>query len=402
MSFIAVMGKSGNGKTTLVNALTKYYPELYMRAESYTTRAPRTDESGEYKFVSSEYLQSLLRQKKILYIDEAFGHEYAMEASVFNDTRINRIKEIHPNNIDMLKKYDSDVISVVVTSNYDLTNGRNRVDDIAYERIPSDITFFCDYNVPIEILAEDLSRKIQAILLQKHLKLPSPDEIDKFNKNGYDRIALEFDDEKRITTANFHQASKSFFKKKFESIDNKLNNIIEIGSGNGWLSSITNIQLPSIDISDTMNAGSNQKHISISQYNYIPFTYDYVFASLCDPYFYPIAIARMVNMLTPNGCLYISLPSKEWSLLNRGTKQKNSFVDTSGNISEVYSFTFDRNEIINMGELLGFYVEEYFQGYINPPKNTISPAISVPAVENNIDIKNLCVVECYSLKRRLL
>lgn len=402
MSFIAIMGKSGSGKTTLINALIKHYPNLYKRAESYTTRMPRANESGEYEFTSSENLHTLLKENKILYIDKAFGYEYAMKASVFNDIQINRIKEIHPVNIAKLKSYDSNVITVVITSNNDLSKSRNRIDETVYESVPSDLIFFNDFAVPIKNLIEDLSRKIQAVILQKRLGLPCATEIDEFNKRGYDSIAFEFVDNKRITTANFHQASEKFFKQKINSIGSKPN-IIEIGSGNGWLSSIANFQIPSIDVSDSMNAGVNQKHISISKYTYTPFTYDYVFASLCDPYFYPTAIAKMISMLKPDGRLCISLPSKEWSLLNRGLKQKTSFIDTFGNTYEVYSFTYSNNEIIDMGELLGFCVEEYVKGYIDTQKNSnISPAISIPATENNVDINNLCIVECYTIKRRNL
>jgi len=402
MSFIAIIGKTGSGKTTLVNALTMYYPNLYRRAESYTTRMPRDNESGEYEFISSEKLHTLLSENKILYIDQAFGYEYAMKASVFNDTRTNRIKEIHPDNIAKLKSHDSDVITVVVTAAANSIIDRNRIDNLVYEDIPSDLTFFNDFTTPIEILAEDLSRKIQAIILQKKLKLPDATTIDRINKHGYDKIAFEFDDDKRITTANFHQASKDFFKEKLDSINEQLK-IIEIGSGNGWLSTITDHQIPSIDVSDGMNAGINQEHISISEYNYTAFSYDKVFASLCDPYFYPTAIAKMVSMLKPDGCLYISLPSKEWSLLNRGEKQSTNFIDTLGNRYEVYSFTYALSDMLSMGGLLGFYIDEYYKGYLDTQKVTkISPAISSPAQRVHIDISTLCIVECYTIKRKRL
>lgn len=401
MSFIAIMGKSGSGKTTLINALIKAYPNFYMRAESYTTRSPRENETGEYEFITSNKMHSMLENKEILYIDEAFGYEYAMNACVFNDTRINRIKEIHPHNITKLRIYEENVITVLIINNHSKEN-RNRIDDFEYESVVADLTFINDISVPLDLQVEALSRKIQAIIMQKQLELPDAKDIDEINKKGYDNIAAEFTDRKRLTTANFHQASESFFKDKIMLLDKK-DNIIEIGSGNGWLSSVANFDIPSIDLSDKMNAGLNQNHISISQYDYVPFSYDRVFASLCDPYFYPIAIARMINMLKPDGRLYLSLPSKEWSTLNRGEKQKTVFIDSNGNESEVYSFTYSLNEINRIGKYLGFYVDEYVQGFINPQHiDFLSPAITAPAKQNNIDINTLCVVECYTLKRRIL
>ena len=53
---IIVLGPSGVGKSTLINALTDKYPKMFGFSVSYTTRAPRPGEVDgvNYNFISKD------------------------------------------------------------------------------------------------------------------------------------------------------------------------------------------------------------------------------------------------------------------------------------------------------------------------------------------------------------
>lgn len=400
MSFIAVMGISGCGKTEIVNSLVKRYPILYQRAKSFTTRSKRVDEGEEYNFVTSDELSLMLLNGEIRYIDEAYGYQYAMHSSVFNRLDVDVVKEIHPRNIKALEQFCRDVITVAIIP-HGKVDVRGREEDISYGTLSVNIEMINDFTKEIDEIADNLSRRIQAFKLQRKLNIPEYHVIDDLNQKAYSSISREFDDVHRITTANFHQCSKQFFLDRLSVLGEQPGlKIIEIGSGNGWLEEISGFALPSIDLSETMSAGFQQRHIGIMELNNKSQQYDYVFSSLCDPYFYPEAVARMVEILKPNGRICISLPGWEWSQINRRSKNTTTFISQSGEEIEAYSFIPSKLQIEQMGAILGFEIEEYFEGHLDPESTfPISPAISKPAAEAGVCIYDICIVECYMLKR---
>ena len=75
--FVAVGGRSGVGKTTLVNQLLKMYPMRFKRPLSYTTREKRMGENeNEYCFVSHSKMLTLYKQGKLANIDFNYNNFY--------------------------------------------------------------------------------------------------------------------------------------------------------------------------------------------------------------------------------------------------------------------------------------------------------------------------------------
>lgn len=398
MSFVAVIGASGCGKTTIINTMIQRFPHLYLRAKSYTTRPKRDNEFSEYEFVSDEQLQELLSEGKILYIDEAYGYKYAMDATVFLPQDKDIVKEIHPSNVKKIEKHCDDLIIVKVVSSTFCEN-RGRIEDYDSSCVRADITISNNVEGSLEALINTLSRQIQAIKFQRNLGLPLSDEIDRSNLAGYNKIASEFYDIKRITTANFHDASASFFKKELDRCKRE-DVILEVGSGNGWLNSLSNKNLPSIDIADEMDAGVGQEHVGVRQFKCGDDTFDAIFASLCDPYFYPEAIIALLRILKRGGRLVISLPSHEWCRLNRDGAKKTKFVGDDGSACEVYSFTYSQEQIVFMGKKLGFIIDKYEKCKLGADyRNKISNEIIRPAQAHGLDAKELCIVECYVIRK---
>lgn len=397
MCFIAVIGKSGAGKTLIINALINKYPKEYRRAKSFTTRAPRCPDEKEYTFVTEEQMQKMLDERKIKYIDEAFGKLYAMDGSIFDDSNLNYIKEIHPNNISKIKQYAKHIITVKVESK-DTDDDRNRIDNYDYSAFKADIVIYNSKAYTIELLAKDLHRKIEAQKLHIKMGLPAFYEIDAVNKAGYDKVAACFIDEKRITTANFHDASAEFFIKESHQI--KLDDIIlELGSGNGWLAELLKIDAPSIDISGEMNGGPLKRIASASLIPALSCTYDIIIASLCDPFFYPAAIAEMMRVLRVNGRVVLSIPSYDWSIINRNNEIKTKFICDNGYIAEVYSFIYSYSQIVSIGEKLGFAVKTYKSYPLKNVNSKVSSAIIDPCIKHKCDYKALNIVDCYVLTK---
>lgn len=78
--FVAIGGKSGVGKTTLVKNLIKSYPNIFRRLISYTTRPKRMGEDkSEYIFISEDEMKGLHKQEKLANFDLNYGNYYAMD-----------------------------------------------------------------------------------------------------------------------------------------------------------------------------------------------------------------------------------------------------------------------------------------------------------------------------------
>lgn len=395
MCFIAVIGKSGTGKTALINALINKFPMIYKRVKSFTTREPRCVGEKEYEFVTEKQMRHMLEDGKIKYIDEAFGKLYAMDGAVFDDKKYNYIKEIHPNNVSKIKQYVENTIVVKVISE-DIDDDRNRLDNYDYEAFNADIVIYNSRAYSIELLAIELHRKIEAQKIHYEMGFPTSFEIDTINKVGYDRVASDFVDDKRVTTANFHDASAMFFIEESHSIKHN-DLILELGSGNGWLSSLLKLDIPSIDISREMDGGHLKSVASASSIPAPSCTYNTIFASLCDPYFYPVAIAEIMRVLKVNGRFILSIPSYDWAVINRNNEMKTKFICENGDVVEVYSFIYNLYQIISIGKRLGFIVETHKSYPIGNSKGKISPAILDPCLKNKCNYKTLNIVDCYVL-----
>lgn len=395
MCFIAVIGKSGTGKTVLINALINKFPTVYKRVKSFTTREPRCAGENEYEFITEKQMQQMLEDGKIKYIDEAFGKLYAMDGSVFDDKDFNYIKEIHPNNVSRIKQYAKHIIVVKVVSE-DIDDDRNRLDNFNYGAFNADIVIYNSKSYSIELLAIDLNRKIEAQKLHFEMGFPASFEIDAINKAGYDRVAADFVDDKRVTTANFHDASAAFFIDESHKIKHD-DSILELGSGNGWLSSLLKRDIPSIDISREMNGGHLKSVASASSIPVSSSTYNTIFASLCDPYFYPVAIAEIMRVLKVNGRVVLSIPSYDWAVINRNNEIKTKFICENGEVAEVYSFIYSYNQMISIGKRLGFVVETHKSYPVRNNRGKISPAILDPCLKNKCDYTTLNIVDCYVL-----
>lgn len=72
-----VSAPSGAGKTTLCKMAVDFFPDL-RHSVSYTTRSPREGEINgiDYKFVSNEIFDRMLKKKEFLEWAEVHGHRY--------------------------------------------------------------------------------------------------------------------------------------------------------------------------------------------------------------------------------------------------------------------------------------------------------------------------------------
>lgn len=99
---VLVAGRSGCGKTTVVDALVAAFPSAYARVPSFTSRARRPGEGDEeYGFVTREELLGMSERGELLSLDEAYGEYYGMSRRAISAITAGgrfAVKEMHAKN----------------------------------------------------------------------------------------------------------------------------------------------------------------------------------------------------------------------------------------------------------------------------------------------------------------
>lgn len=411
---VLVGGPSGMGKTTLISDLITRYPEYFERPISYTTRPKRTTEdNSEYEFVSIEQFNELSNENKFVTVDNVYGHFYAMTTESINQIlRKGKvpIKEIHPKNFHKIKEKYPDLLTILlIGKQIDPNTPDERIikDASYFQTIDSsifDLIMLNDLTTPITNRSKYLFNIIHVTLSTSQL-FPRPNTIDEVNVKGYDLIANEFTEEKRITTKNFHTVSFPYFDRSIKEYIKEGDKVLEVGPGRNWL--LNNFKFPeieysAIEISNRMIIKAKTSDAINSSIRYSKFDseiYDIVIASLADPNFYPASICEIYRILKYNGFFIFSIPSSNWSdNLRDSEKNKTTFQYNRNKPATVYSFTFNPENATRLTELCGFKtIESYGVKAKFEPSEKISEAI-ITACKNSgkstLDLEILTFIIC--------
>lgn len=353
--FLLIGGISGIGKTTLIDFLLSTYPDYFEQPLSYTSR-PRRDESERYIFVTKEEILELNDRGELINLDFVHGDYYGIKKDTITEIQSKNkipIKEIHPKNFFKFKKAEFNSISLILENKH-LSNKSIPFGSRA-SRVEEDFDMesFQDYDIKLNIsnlttamIAEIFIRRVYSFKFHRSL-YPHPNEIDILNKSGYNQIAGEFDDNKRVTTKNFHDVTIEYWNRLFEGYKSKQQfKILEIGCGNGWLfdtvKSYTNSLRFGLDISENMYSNKYET-ILISSARNIPVEscfFDLVVGSLIDPFLNVEVFNEVERILKPKGLFVFTAPSNEWAnnLSSRKAANQTTFVTQQKNEISVFSF----------------------------------------------------------------
>lgn len=423
-TFIAVGGPSGTGKTELISMLVQRYPFLYQRPVSFTTRAARVGESNaEYEFVSREDMVRLNENGLLANLDDVYGSLYGISRESIDDLvakGIWPIKEIHPSRFENLRATFPDLITVIIVPAEDRKmtalerSERAELDTEYYKGLDLsqfDIVRRSFEEETVGLLANSVHRYLYA-LISFDTKFPRPPIIDTLNRTGYSLIASEFTESLRPTTANFHELSRSFLRRVLSSPRTLGDRYLEVGPGQGWLRSEVNLEevnYHAVDIAGAMTEkfkDANDARVQNGSARYLDFAsnyFDVVIASLGDPFCYPTALCEIQRVLRPGGRFVLTAPAKSWAeaVRPKHEQQKTSFRLSDGGLAQVYSFTFDIDELENLLEVCGLKVQEKEVALLlDLPQNaTVSPVLieaSNKLGRDNISILNMvCALKEY-------
>lgn len=415
--FVAVGGKSGVGKTTLINSLVEKYPSIFKRPISYTTREQRDGEdTNEYIFISTDQMKHLYEEDKLANFDYIYGNYYAMDkAKLEQDMKCENIvliKEIHPQYHNNIKNLVGVSCISVLVKGLELESGigRCRVEDDSFYEVHGeeefDLVYMYDKNSCKEDNAKTFYQKLMVYIDTMEM-FPSARTIDIKNVIGYSKVADEFIDEKRITTKNFHEVSKAFWNSVIQQL-HICDLVLELGPGNGWLRD--SFEWPPVDyccadIASNMKSVTSIENSIVASARCIPLkskSIDCIVASLADPYFYPEMLCE-VNRVLKDGAIFVAtLPDKEWADNLRGTNNhETTFLLDGGNSATVFSFTFSDEEIVDLANKCGFAIFQltHLCG-VELSDNEISPAIIKAAEKANKAIDDLNIITAIILKKR--
>ncbi|MDO8272423.1 MAG: hypothetical protein Q7U82_10990 [Gammaproteobacteria bacterium] len=411
--FVLISGSSGVGKTTLISYLLDSHPQTFQQPLSYTSR-PRRDQEERYEFVDEATIQSLFSKGELLNLDFVYGTYYGVsKKSLTEITNSNRvpIKEIHPDNYH---KFESDIfrsVTVLLYSSDLLTDQDDQQYPPSRRSRPKEMFEVQSERFDIllnicglssEQAGEHLIKLIQCCISEEtgHSAL-----VDFRNMNGYNKIAPDFVDSKRVTTKNFHDASLVFWTDLLSNLHPK-RPIIEIGPGNGWLfSTITYKGSPiyGIEISGKMKA-DYLKSCFVCSARSMPVkssSVPLIVSSLADPFISKWLFLEVSRVLEMGGAFAFTTPSNIWAENLPGRiRGETTFKLSTGEDVGVISVCPTKDELNTLLEDTGLVIASEFHlklpvGYKEP----ISIAITRVASAINVDISELAIVTGYVIKK---
>ncbi len=221
-------------------------------------------------------------------------------------------------------------------------------------------------------------------------------EIDKINLYCYENIAFEYDSELHQTCRDFDEAGKVGLKSlsKLECFQNLSSfKYLDIGVGTGsslevllpWLSK-SNAHITVLDISPKMIDVCKKKFDSkIHRYEISSIfdfdskgKFDLIVSTLCDPFLTTQFLKKVRNLLSHDGVLFLTLPTRTWAEKIRKDSldsTKTIFHNKDRHQFEGYSFCWSKSVLIAYMEQQGFYVYDtkvITIGLVEKKKNTLS------------------------------
>jgi len=357
-TFVAVCGDSGIGKTSFVDALVEGFPHRFARAKSVTTRSRREGEGiREYDFINIGAFRGLHSSEQLLNADQVHGNWYGIVADDIARAIVAGqipVKEMAAKNVVQLREYGIEPLIIHLAS-FDPIFGRSgrELTDKA-ELGPSSAGSVANLRLlregkPPSLLAEafvswfDAALTMNALDSGGHTLSPEWEEL---NRSGYDYIAPEFTDDRRVTTAFFHRLSEPYWRDVWRRLLPG-GAYLEAAPGRGWL--IEHLGWPpqchyrGLELSDAMrslNARANE--IDIGTAAAMPYraqSFDGVFGSLVDPLLTPNFLAEALRVLRPSGWLGFTTPAAEWAIALRGNSGafQTTFVTGDGASTRVGS-----------------------------------------------------------------
>lgn len=432
---VLVGGPSAIGKSQLVDMVV-HEDSRFQRPRSYTTRPARANESSrEYEHISLAEFGRLEASGCFVTVDEAYGNYYAMSYSSIQEITESgkvAIKEIHLRYHAKIKQLLPGTVSVLLLPAFParfwtaIEGGGGPTPDRT-DRLKEDREFYecvdarsCSSDIVLTVDPDQPASLLKAAFVDALDRIDMPPateaELDRRNREGYDLIADEFSDDRRVTTANFHALGEGFFRRQFARYALNCRTALDVGAGRGYLLPMLQEAFPcvvAVDLSTEMLSlirptSGHVVTVCGSAYN-LPFddgSFDIVASCLADPFLRRRALTEIQRVLTAGGALVLSTPSRVWAdALRKRSKivpETTEFAHSTGATARVCSFTYSDEELKALVESCGYQLEAFEVAHgkdLRGHNHTVSTALIEAANQLDLGLDDLPILQLIAARK---